>query len=111
MDMYPKYKSKFGYQIGNNQIDSYGVDHSGFNLQDELAYQFAREEKENKLLEQLKSRGITQDLPQYGTNFWGNEYADAFCKRHLFYQQSHKCRNGYSQCFRRICRKLERFRN
>ena len=24
MDMYPKYKSKFGYQIGNNQIDNYG---------------------------------------------------------------------------------------
>ena len=72
MDMYPKYKSKFGYQIGNNQIDNYGVDHSGFSLQDELAYQFAREEKENKLLEQLKSRGITQDLPQYTTDFWGN---------------------------------------
>ena len=72
MDMYPKYKSKFGYQIGNNQIDSYGVDHSGFTTQDEVAYQFAREEKENKLLEQLKSRGITQDLPQYTTDFWGN---------------------------------------
>ena len=52
--MYPKYKSKFGYQIGNNQTDSYGVDHSGFTLQDEVAYQFAREEKENVLLEQLK---------------------------------------------------------
>ena len=70
--MYPKYKSKFGYQIGNNQIDSYGVDHSGFSLQDELEYQYAREEKENKLLEQLKSRGITQDLPQYTTDFWGD---------------------------------------
>ena len=72
MDMYPKYKSKFGYQIGNNQIDSYGVDHSGFSLQDELAYQFVREEKENKLLEQLKSRGITQNLPQHTTDFWGD---------------------------------------
>ena len=30
MDMYPKYKSKLGYQNGNNQIDSYGVDHSSF---------------------------------------------------------------------------------
>ena len=50
MDMYPRYKSKFGYQIGNNQIDSYGVDHSGFTTQDEVAYQFAREEKENSLL-------------------------------------------------------------
>ena len=72
MDMYSKYKSKFGYQIGNNQIDNYGVDHSGFSLQDELAYQFAREEKENKLLEQLKSRGITENYPQYTSDFWGN---------------------------------------
>ena len=49
MDMYLRYKSKFGYQNGNNQIDSYGVDHSGFTTQDEVAYQFAREEKENAL--------------------------------------------------------------
>ena len=72
MDMYPRYKSKFGYQIGNNQIDSYGVDHSGFTTQDEVAYQFAREEKENSLLDQLKKQGITENFPQYGTNFWGN---------------------------------------
>ena len=71
MDMYPRYKSKFGYQIGNNQIDSYGVDHSGFTTQDEVAYQFAREEKENSLLDQLKKQGITENFPQYGTNFWG----------------------------------------
>ena len=71
MDMYPKYKSKFGYQNGNNQIDSYGVDHSGFTTQDEVAYQFAREEKENALLEQMKKQGITSNFPQYGTNFWG----------------------------------------
>ena len=37
-----------------------------------MEYQFVREEKENKLLEQLKSRGITQDLPQHTTDFWGN---------------------------------------
>ena len=72
MDMYPRYKSKFGYQIGNNQIDSYGVDHSGFTTQDEVAYQFAREEKENSLLDQLKKQGITENFPQYGTDFWGN---------------------------------------
>ena len=71
MDMYPRYKSKFGYQIGNDQIDSYGVDHSGFTTQDEVAYQFAREEKENALLEQMKKQGITENFPQYGTNFWG----------------------------------------
>ena len=72
MDMYPRYKSKFGYQIGNDQIDSYGVNHSGFTTQDEVAYQFAREEKENALLEQLKKQGITSNFPQYGTNFWGD---------------------------------------
>ena len=72
MDMYPKYKSKFGYQIGNNQIDSYGVDHSGFSTRDEVAYQFAREERENALLEQLKKQGITSNFPQYGTDFWVN---------------------------------------
>ncbi|MBE6454408.1 MAG: hypothetical protein E7017_05965 [Alphaproteobacteria bacterium] len=63
MDMYPKYKSKLGYQNGNNQIDSYGVDHSSFTLQDEVAYQFAREEKENALLERLKKQGITSNYP------------------------------------------------
>ena len=72
MDMYPRYKSKFGYQIGNNQIDCYGVDHSSFTTQDEVAYQFAREERENALLEQLKKQGITSNFPQYGTDFWGN---------------------------------------
>ena len=28
MDFYSKYKSPLGYQTGENQIDSYGVDHS-----------------------------------------------------------------------------------
>ena len=36
MGMYPRYKSKFGYQIDDDQIDSYGVDHSGFNTRDEV---------------------------------------------------------------------------
>lgn len=72
MDMYPRYKSKFGYQTGNNQIDSYGVDHSGFTTQDEVAYQFARKERENALLEQMKKQGITENYPQYGTDFWGD---------------------------------------
>ncbi len=41
MDWYAKYKSPLGYQVGENQIDSYGVDHSGFSVRDELAYDFA----------------------------------------------------------------------
>ena len=39
MDMYPKYISPFGYQTGNNRIDSYGVNHSGFTTRDEIEYQ------------------------------------------------------------------------
>ncbi len=72
MDMYPKYISPFGYQTGQNRIDSYGVNHSGFSLRDELEYQFARQKRENLLREQYKAQGITKDFPQYGTNFWGN---------------------------------------
>ena len=41
MDWYAKYKSPLGYQVGENQIDSYGVDHSCFSVRDELAYDFA----------------------------------------------------------------------
>ena len=48
MDMYPKYKSPLGYSTGDNNIDAYGVDHSGFSNQDELEYQFARQAKENQ---------------------------------------------------------------
>ena len=72
MDMYSKYKSKFGYQIGNNQIDSYGVNHSGFTTQDELEYQYAREKRENELKAQYEAQGITSNFPQYGNNFWGD---------------------------------------
>lgn len=28
MDMYPKYISPFGYQTGQNRINSYGVNHN-----------------------------------------------------------------------------------
>ena len=48
MDWYAKYKSPLGYQTGENHIDSYGVDHSGFSTRDELEYQFARQNKENQ---------------------------------------------------------------
>ncbi len=36
MDFYSKYKSPLGYQTGENHIDSYGVDHSGFTTRDEI---------------------------------------------------------------------------
>ena len=72
MDFYGKYKSPLGYQTGENQIDSYGVDHSGFTLRDELAYQMARQQRENQIIKNFHNQGITQDYPQAGNNFWGN---------------------------------------
>ena len=72
MDFYSKYKSPLGYQTGENQIDSYGVDHSGFTLRDEIAYQMARQQRENQIIKNYNNQGITQDYPQYGTNFWGS---------------------------------------
>ena len=72
MEMFNKYKSPLGYQTGANQIDSYGVDHSGFTLRDELAYQMARQQRENQIIKNFHNQGITQDYPQAGNNFWGN---------------------------------------
>ena len=72
MDFYTKYKSPLGYQTGENQVDTYGVDHSGFSTRDELEYQFARQNKENQLIRNYNNQGITKNYPQQGTNFWGN---------------------------------------
>ena len=72
MDMYPQFKSVLGYQNGKNKIDSYGVDHSNFSLRDEIEYQTARTERENTLINQYNKQGITNNYPQFGTNFWGN---------------------------------------
>lgn len=72
MDMYPKYTSPFGYQTGTGGIDTYGVNHNNFSLRDEIEYQFARQKRENQLMQQYNNQGITENYPQYGTNFWGN---------------------------------------
>ena len=72
MDFFGKYKSPFGYYNNANQIDSYGVNHSGFTTRDELEYQFARQQRENELMNQYKVQDITENFPQYGSNFWGN---------------------------------------
>ena len=78
MEMFNKYKSPLGYQVGENQIDSYGVDHSGFSVRDELAYQRARQQRENQIIQNYNNQGINQDYPQAGTNFWGNTPDDNF---------------------------------
>ena len=73
MDFYGKYKSPFGYDTGTNGVDSYGVDHRGFNTHDELEYQTARNTRERQLATDLQRQGIAEsDYPQYGTSFWGN---------------------------------------
>ena len=72
MDFFGKYKSPFGYYNNANQIDSYGVNHSGFTTRDDLEYQFARQQRENELMNQYKSQGMMENFPQYGANFWGN---------------------------------------
>ena len=69
--MYAKYKSPFGYSSGDNQIDSYGVDHSGFSLRDELEYQTARQAREHVLKQNFARQGKNKDYPQYGAGFWG----------------------------------------
>ena len=71
MQMYKNYISPLGYQMGNNRIDSYGVNHSGFNTHDDLYYNLARQKRENALIGQYNSQGMTKNYPQLGTNFWG----------------------------------------
>lgn len=73
MDIYAKYVSPLGYQIGDDLIDSYGVNHNKFKLRDEIEYQHARIERENKMMENYKARGIDKDYPQYTTNFWNTQ--------------------------------------
>ena len=53
-------------------IDTYGVNHNNFSLRDELEYQFARQKRENQLMQNYNAQGITENYPQYSTNFWGN---------------------------------------
>ena len=73
MEMYGKYQSPFGYQNGENGVDSYGVDHNGFSTKDELQYQTLRQKRENELKSDMARQGVAQsNYPQYGTSFWKN---------------------------------------
>ncbi len=72
MSYYSKNKSPLGYFLGEDNIDSYGVDHSGFSLRDELAYQIARTNQEDQMVNGYKKLGITKDYPQSTTDFWGD---------------------------------------
>ena len=72
MDIWGNRQSVLGYQPNGNGIDSYGVDHSGFNTQDELQYQYARQNREKHLIDDYNKQGLTGNYPQYGTDFWGS---------------------------------------
>ena len=79
MPLYRKMKSPLGYQnLTNSSFDSYGVDHSGFTTRDELEYQFARQERENLLMDQEQQNKVTDHFTQYGHNFWGTPSENNF---------------------------------
>ena len=62
---------QLGYENGDNGVDSYGVDHSGFSTQDELQYQTARTNREQQLADDLQQQGIAEkNYPQYGLRYY-----------------------------------------
>jgi hypothetical protein len=48
MDIWKKYQSPSGYHMNDDGTDSLGVDHSNFNLRDELKYQIDRVNNEQQ---------------------------------------------------------------
>ena len=72
MNTLNKNKSIFNYKSGDGGVDSYGVDHSGFTLRDELEYQMARTQREQELLKSYNANSITNNNLINGTSFWGN---------------------------------------
>ena len=75
MSFYKTYKSPFGYETNEdkeNEIDTYGVDHSNFSLRDEIEYQMARVNREDQFKQSYNNQGITDNYPQFGKSFWGN---------------------------------------
>ena len=67
MSMYPQYKSKSGYYINNDGIDSYGVNHKNFSTRDELEYQFARVDKEKQKINDYNKQNdeSSNTVPRY----------------------------------------------
>ena len=59
--MYRRYISPLGYQTGTDGIDTYGVNHNGFSLRDELKYQNARQSRENRLIQNFNSQGMAEN--------------------------------------------------
>ena len=104
MDMYPKYKSKFGYQINDQGIDSYGVDHSGFSIADEINYQTAREQREAKL-QQLLQCELAKISPESRRNGialgYAKEYLMDYPKKRFLQHYNH---NEIMEDSKKICK-------
>ncbi len=84
--MYPRYKSKSGYYIDEDDIDSYGVDHKNFSTREELEYQMARQERENEIAQQRNMQNLALNTEQQNDSYlspkevdinsnWGTETA------------------------------------
>ena len=72
-NIYRNSSSPFGYDVGEeDRIDAYGVDHSNFSLRDEIEYQMARVNREDQFKQSYNKQGITDNYPQLGKSFWGN---------------------------------------
>ncbi|MBR1841628.1 MAG: hypothetical protein IJ778_05820 [Alphaproteobacteria bacterium] len=41
-------------------------------LRDEIEYQTARDNRESQMMQMYNQQGITENYPQYTTNFWGD---------------------------------------
>ena len=78
MSIFGQYQTPLGYKISENGIDTYGVNHTKFSIQDELNYQFARDKREKQIIAELNKQGITENYPQYGTNFWNRSSDNNF---------------------------------
>lgn len=88
--MYDVNNVKSPYLANNNGFDSYGIDHSGFSLRDELLYQFTQR---TQGLNVLKPEKIEQPEQIYQTeSVWGYPNSQKF-------SQYEKFGRPYSGCF------------
>ena len=98
------YKENPTLDAGFGVAYSYGVDHSGFSLRDEIEYQTARNQRERQLMQMYNQQGITENYPQYTTNFWddadnnygfGTSNINIFCLRYFSYFQNYSIFGQY----------------
>ena len=65
MEIYSNNKPTSGYKIGEDGIDSYGVDHNKLTNREEIAYQMARvqrEQEQQKQFDEQRKRAVENEL-------------------------------------------------